>query len=338
MPAFPNRLHSLILGIPTALTVVLAAGWPTTPGHAEAVKPAKSATLVLHTAFDSTPSTDHTLHGQVWIASNGTIAHNAVLKIAVTPHTLPVQPTCTLAAKLTCHLGDLNARGVTIPLTVALPQQNNAVTFSLDATASAPDANGTGSRTRVTVVPPPPKPSTTPTPPSSPSTPSTTRTTTPLPKAPSLPSKSPAIPVTTAPNSSPLLPEIAPSSPTAAPPSTAKTQTAKKNRSRHKPVSRGLVSVQAVWLLLLLIAGVVIAALPHRRRRQHATAGSTLAPLGRPVAALASSANHTPDDQESVKIDLTLLFRLRTLHTAAGKRRRQFDLAVRRDNNPPPSP
>src|SRR5258708_7210938 len=99
---------------------------------------ASSPTLVTHTVLETAgaPSGD-TRKGQIWIAATGTTARNATITISASPKTSVITATCTLTVDGKCKLGDLDWRGITVPITVATPSRTTTLTLILTVTVAA---------------------------------------------------------------------------------------------------------------------------------------------------------------------------------------------------------
>ncbi|MFC0038646.1 hypothetical protein [Actinomadura rayongensis] len=233
------------------------------PGSGTADPTPVAPVLVVHSVVGAAGAhSGDALSGQSWIAATGPVARNASLHFRVSGGA-SVRPTCTRDAGGRCALGDVGAAGITVPFVLGTKKRHGTDTVTLTAIVTARNAVERRATVRITLAPPAARP------PAATKAPGSGHRAAP-PPAPEAPTASPSIPVESAasPSPSPILPEIAPA-PT---PSPTHRETHVREPSvtlpNHRPVSAELTS-GGLWGLLL-IAGVVIAAVLPARRRQPA--------------------------------------------------------------------
>jgi hypothetical protein len=271
-----------------------------------------TATLVVHATINTTGThPGNTLKGQIWIAATGSVARNAILTTTTTSRSTTITLTCTLASNTHCKLGDLDISGISIPIT--LTTSANDQRFTLTATVTASNAATTTAATPISLSPAPtpspsrfqsPSPSTS----ASPSTPSASPQTT------ATPTTSP----TASPTTSLVLPDITPTPDTTIPthPDQRRPNTSTPTPKRIR-VATTLATGQGLWLLLLTGAVVLAAAAPTRRKKnkQTITTSTTIQGVQHRSPSHDSSGALGPP-----RLDLAVLFRIRTFHRKHGQR------------------
>ncbi|MCP2338871.1 hypothetical protein [Actinomadura rupiterrae] len=283
--------------------------------------PAAAATLVVH--FDAFPSgtrSGTTVPVTVWVAATGAIAHNAKVALSAVPGA-SLAATCTRSAGR-CALGDLDSRGVSIPLSVTVPARTAITRLRLSARATA-DGVAPVQTSGLLVLAPAPRPTpSTPrgtsshppaSPPPAPSSPSASSSGTTPPSGAGVPSSSASpVPEAPSPSSTPgvALPTIAPapspSANAATPPVLAKSRL----RGRRPVASAGLVGGASVWMAVLLAGVVALAAWPRRRRRGSGAALLPAAGAVRPAGDTAvGSASPGDESAPGRQIDLAIFLR-----------------------------
>ena len=321
----------LVRGVLTQLVVILGllpcggafAGPDPEPAPAPTAlpeqEPAPTAVLVVNTTIlTEQPHSGSTVKAQVWVTATGAPAPNATLLLDPGDNATLI-PQCTLvpANGTACKLGDLDAQGVTIPLSISTPRSAAIRVITLTATATADPDLSTQLKTAVTLAPatatPTPKP-TTPKP-AEPKPTKTTRSPKPAKTPASKPAGSPSVsaapavppaavptaagppPYTPTPSGLPaasstppvVLPQIAPAPTSAFPdegiplavPTPLPSITPLSDRSA--PLSTGLTAAHGLWLGALLTA--VLVALFARRRGS----AKRTSPDGRRTAAVSRS-------------------------------------------------
>jgi hypothetical protein len=264
---------------------------------------------VTHTVFETAGAhSGDTLKGQIWIAATGAKARNATITISASPKTSVITATCTLTVDGKCKLGDLDWRGVSVPITVATPSRTTTLTLILTVTVAADNVPTTAIVPTRASLPPVPTPSPSPspraTPPSPNPGPSITATVTPT------TSRTPSASISPVPTVELPLVAATTSGPTGRP----TFPPARSSGARLHAASSSLSIGTGVWLLLL-VAAVIAAVVPARKRRPAtARALSARRPAGqREIDTAATTAQRSP------RLDLAVLLRFRVFNRGPGR-------------------
>ena len=274
---------------------------------------AAASTLVMDVVIKtSNPHPGTKISAQVWAGATGTSATNATLALSSNP-SATISPTCTLSGGK-CMLGNLDAKGVTIQLTITAPSKTG--TLTLKATLAADNVTGTDSGTATTTIT---KASTSATPTTTVTVTTTTRTTatattTTTPAAVvTPPSVAPtAAPTTQVPSPIAALPAITPAATeqAAIPPTSLtdgrRTPTKLAATGTDGDVPYGLAAGEGAWLACLLFAIGLTAGFLHRRRARHISAALAAA---RPTGVGPAAAPGKPDRPKRLR-GLMMFFEL----------------------------
>src|SRR5581483_9575414 len=140
----PRRVVAAL--VPFALLGVagpIAVAQTDPPASADATATVTPSTMVLHvTILTADPHPGTKISAQVW-AATGTTATDAQLALSSSP-SATITPICTLSGGK-CHLGDLTAKGITIPLPVTAPSKTGTLTLKAVLTSKENATGITGS-------------------------------------------------------------------------------------------------------------------------------------------------------------------------------------------------